>query len=77
MRLINHNNLSLLEIGPRKRSEVQECFKNSHIETLDIVDDYNPTIIGDISKDPTSEIKKRPYMNIEAFHQFSVRYNAE
>jgi SAM-dependent methyltransferase len=40
----------LLEIGPQKRSEVQIYFSECNIKTLDLVDDYNPDIIGDITK---------------------------
>ena len=40
----------LLEIGPQKRSEVQKNFSLCKIETLDIVDDYKPNIIGDITQ---------------------------
>lgn len=47
---IEKENLKLLEIGPQKRSEVQQSFKTCKIETFDIVPDYNPTIIGDITK---------------------------
>jgi SAM-dependent methyltransferase len=40
----------LLEVGPQGRSEVRECFPNYTIDTLDIVDTYNPTHIGDITR---------------------------
>lgn len=40
----------LLEIGPQERSEVQKHFNTCTIETLDLVPDYNPDIIGDITK---------------------------
>jgi hypothetical protein len=40
----------LLEIGPQKRSEVQIYFSECNIKTLDLVNDYNPDIIGDITK---------------------------
>jgi len=40
----------LLEIGPQERSEVQKHFNICTIETLDLVPDYNPDIIGDITK---------------------------
>jgi len=43
-------NKELLEIGPQKRSEVQKSFSLCNIKTLDIVNDYNPDIIGDITK---------------------------
>ena len=49
-RKIGKDNLKLLEIGAQKRSEVQEFFKICKIDTLDIVPDNNPTIIGDITK---------------------------
>lgn len=40
----------LLEIGSQDRSEVKNAFNMCHIETLDLVPDYNPDIIGDITK---------------------------
>lgn len=40
----------LLEIGPQERSEVKINFNMCNIETLDLVSDYNPDIIGDITK---------------------------
>ena len=40
----------LLEIGPQKRSEVQKNFSICKIETLDLVSDYSPDLIGDITK---------------------------
>jgi SAM-dependent methyltransferase len=40
----------LLEVGPQDRSLVSESFGNFAIDTLDIVDTYSPTIIGDITK---------------------------
>jgi SAM-dependent methyltransferase len=43
-------NKKLLEIGPQERSEVKKAFNKCSIETLDIVPDYNPDIIGDITK---------------------------
>ena len=43
-------NRELLEVGPQKRSEVQKNFKVCNIKTLDIVNDYKPDIIGDITK---------------------------
>lgn len=47
---LEQENKILLEIGPQKRSEVQEAFKRCTIKTLDIVDDYKPDIIGDITQ---------------------------
>ncbi len=47
---LSSNDKLLLEIGPQKRSEVQKNFKLCKIETLDIVDDYKPNIIGDITQ---------------------------
>jgi SAM-dependent methyltransferase len=47
---IGFPNKDLLEIGPQKRSEVQKYFSICNIKTLDIVDDYKPHIIGDITK---------------------------
>jgi SAM-dependent methyltransferase len=40
----------LLEIGPQERSEVRNSFKNWNIKTLDIIPDYKPDIIGDITQ---------------------------
>jgi SAM-dependent methyltransferase len=48
---IPHEGLRLLEVGPQARSEVQKMFHKSNIETLDIVPDYNPDIVGDLTKD--------------------------
>jgi len=46
----NHTNKKLLEIGPQERSEVKTAFNMCNIETLDLVPDYNPDIVGDITK---------------------------
>lgn len=43
-------NKKVLEIGPQERSEVRTAFSKCDILTLDIVKDYNPDIIGDITK---------------------------
>ncbi len=43
-------NKKLLEIGPQDRSEVKVAFNMCNIETLDLVPDYNPDIVGDITK---------------------------
>lgn len=40
----------VLEIGPQERSEVGIAFSSCSISTLDIVDDYSPDIVGDITK---------------------------
>jgi len=40
----------LLEIGPQGRTDVQQAFANFSHETFDVVDTYNPTHIGDITK---------------------------
>lgn len=40
----------LLEIGPQERSFVRETFKKMEIDTFDVVGDYNPTYVGDITK---------------------------
>jgi SAM-dependent methyltransferase len=40
----------LLEIGSQDRSVVKQCFKNFTIDTFDIVDTYNPTYVGDLTK---------------------------
>ena len=47
---IGNGNFRLLEIGPQKRSEVQKSFNHCTIDTFDIVPDYNPTIIGDLTR---------------------------
>ena len=43
-------NKKLLEIGPQDRPEVKVAFNMCDIETLDLVPDYNPDIVGDITK---------------------------
>lgn len=40
----------LLEIGPQEQSTVRRCFDKCIVHTLDRVADYNPDIIGDITK---------------------------
>lgn len=40
----------LLEVGPQDRSLVRECFTNFDIDTFDVVDTYQPTLLGDITK---------------------------
>lgn len=40
----------LLEVGPQDRSLVRENFGNYEFHTFDIVDTYNPTIVGDLTK---------------------------
>jgi SAM-dependent methyltransferase len=47
---ISHEGLRLLEVGPQQRSEVQKMFNKSNIQTLDLVPDYNPDIVGDLTK---------------------------
>jgi SAM-dependent methyltransferase len=47
---IGNTNSRLLEIGPQDRSEVKNSFNMCHIETLDLISDYNPDIVGDITK---------------------------
>lgn len=47
--LINESG-KLLEIGPQDRSAVKENFSNFQIDTFDIVDTYNPTYVGDLTK---------------------------
>jgi len=59
-RKIGKENLKLLEIGPQKRSEVKKSFEICKIDTFDIVPDYNPTVIGDITK-YNSQIKDDTY----------------
>jgi SAM-dependent methyltransferase len=44
------DNKKLLEIGSQDRSEVKNAFHMCSIETLDLVPNYNPDIIGDITK---------------------------
>lgn len=40
----------LLEIGPQERSFVREIFAKMQVDTFDVVNDYNPTYVGDITK---------------------------
>lgn len=40
----------LLEVGPQERSLVRESFTNFAVDTFDIVDTYQPTLVGDITK---------------------------
>jgi SAM-dependent methyltransferase len=47
---IARKGLSLLEVGPQERSEVQKLFNICENKTLDIVSNYNPDIIGDLTK---------------------------
>lgn len=44
---------SLLEIGSQDRISIQNMFSNFTVDTLDIVDTYNPTYVGDITKHNT------------------------
>lgn len=44
----------LLEVGPQDRSKVRECFENFKVDTFDIVDTYQPAIVGDITKENAS-----------------------
>jgi SAM-dependent methyltransferase len=46
-------NGSLLEIGSQDRLSIQSAFTNFKVDTLDIVDTYNPTFVGDITKHNT------------------------
>lgn len=45
-----YKDAQLLEIGPQERSEVKKAFNMCNIKTLDIVPNYNPDILGDITK---------------------------
>lgn len=47
---IGSPNARLLEVGPQDRSDVKNAFNMCQIETLDIKSDYNPDIVGDITK---------------------------
>ena len=49
-RTYSFQNALLLEIGPQERSEVKKAFNICNIETLDIVPEYNPDILGDITR---------------------------
>ncbi|WP_238535602.1 class I SAM-dependent methyltransferase [Paraburkholderia phytofirmans] len=40
----------LLEVGPQERLLVRETFNNFSVDTFDVVDNYKPTIVGDITK---------------------------
>ena len=57
---IGNTDNRLLEIGPQDRSEVKSAFNMCNIETLDLVPDYNPDIVGDITK-YNSHIKDSTY----------------
>ncbi len=48
--LLKEQSGRMLEIGSQDRSVVKQCFVNFDIETLDIVDTYNPTYVGDLTK---------------------------
>lgn len=48
--LLKNQTGQLLEIGPQDRSVVKEYFSNFNIDTFDIVNTYNPTYVGDITK---------------------------
>jgi SAM-dependent methyltransferase len=48
--LLKNQTGQLLEIGSQDHSVVKEYFSNFNIDTFDIVDIYNPTYIGDITK---------------------------
>jgi SAM-dependent methyltransferase len=48
--LLKNQTGQLLEIGSQDHSVVKEYFSNFNIDTFDIVDTYNPTYIGDITK---------------------------
>lgn len=49
-KIYGQDNKKLLEIGSQNRSEVKNAFTMCTIETLDLISDYNPDIIGDITK---------------------------
>lgn len=49
LRLAKENG-SLLEIGSQEHFGARQCFHNYQIETFDIVDDYSPTYVGDITR---------------------------
>jgi SAM-dependent methyltransferase len=49
-KLLSRKGLNLLEIGPQTRSEVQKNFSICNLQTLDIVSDYKPDILGDITR---------------------------
>lgn len=49
-KIIENTNSRLLEIGPQDKSEVKSAFNICNIETLDLVPDYSPDIVGDITK---------------------------
>jgi SAM-dependent methyltransferase len=40
----------ILEIGSQGRSEVQEAFSGFEVKSFDIVDDFNPDYVGDITR---------------------------
>lgn len=47
---LNQEGRQLLEIGSQDRSEIKNAFHLCHTTVLDLVPDYNPDIIGDITK---------------------------
>lgn len=49
-RLLADQTGKLLEVGPQDRSKVRESFSNFAVDTFDIVDTYEPTLVGDITK---------------------------
>jgi SAM-dependent methyltransferase len=46
----NRTDFRILEVGPQERSLVRERFNLAQYKSLDIVDDYNPDIVGDLVK---------------------------
>jgi hypothetical protein len=71
----------LLEIGPQERSEVKSNFSMCNIETLDIVPNYNPDIIGDLTKynshieDSTYDIIEIDKLETPDRNLFPIKYN--
>lgn len=49
-RLLSVQSGRLLEIGPQDRSLVRESFSTFSVDTFDIVDTHQPTLVGDITK---------------------------
>lgn len=49
-KLLKNQTGELLEIGSQDRSVIKNHFNNFNISTFDIVNTYNPTYVGDITK---------------------------
>lgn len=59
-KLLDGQTGKLLEIGSQDRSVIKDCFNTFTVDTFDIVDTYNTTFIGDITK-TNKEIQESSY----------------